>query len=134
MYHILNVGKIVDSFSCNSLFDFSTICVSIDVFLDSDDIIIDSGSIKKVKTSVAVYNTPNTHYIQLEGISTNIGLSSVGGVLKPDTFGYIYIYVKNTSLQSRALPKQMKLGSIYIKQFYDDCCNIDCNIESSYPL
>jgi len=130
MCHILDVAKIVDSFGCNSLFNFSTICVSIDVCLASDDV-IDSGSIKKVRTNVAVYNTPSTHYIQLEGISTNIGLSSVDGVLKTDTFGYIYVYVKNSSLQTHALPKQMKIGSISIKKFYD-CCNIDCNIDSPY--
>ncbi|HIF02108.1 MAG TPA: hypothetical protein EYQ84_01820 [Nitrospinaceae bacterium] len=128
MYHILDVAKIVESFSCDSQLKYTQIHLGIDVCL-ADDEVIDVGSTKKVKTCAAVYNIPNTHYIQLEGISTNIGICSIGGVLNPDTFGYIHIYVKNTSLQSHALPKHMQLGSIFVKPFYDGC-NIDYNIES----
>jgi len=123
MYHILDVGNIVDSFSCNSPCGYGQIHLGIDVYSDNDEV-IESGSVKKVKTRAAVFNIPKTHYIQLEGISTNIGICSSGGVLNPDTFGNIYIYVKNTSLQSQSLPKQMKLGSIFVKPFYD-CSNID---------
>jgi len=123
MYHILDVGNIVDSFSCNSPCEYTQIHLGIDVCSDDDEV-IESGSVKKVKTRTAVFNTPETHYIQLEGISTNIGICSIGGVLNPDTFGNIHIYVRNTSLQSQSLPKQMKLGSIFVKPFYD-CSNID---------
>jgi dUTPase len=129
MYHILDVGKIVDSFSCHSLCKYTQIHLGIDVCLDDDEV-IESGSVKKVKTHAAVYNIPITHYIQVEGISTNIGICSIGGVLHPDTYGYIHIYVRNTSLQSRSLPKQMKLGSIFVKPFYD-CCNVDYDTMSA---
>ena len=92
--------------------------IAFDVCLLNESI-IQSGVTLKVKTTVAVYNISDTHYIEFKGIKTNIGIFTQEGVLRNDSFRYLYVYVHNTSLETRKLPSQMQLGSVFIKPFLD---------------
>ena len=74
--------------------------IEIDVCLAHQDV-IESGVTKKVKSAVGIYNIPESHYVNFRGIQTNIGLFTKESVLKSDSFGYLYVYVHNASLQER---------------------------------
>ena len=117
MYCYIDVGLIVQALPLQSSTNTYP-NIEFDVCLLNESI-IQSGVTQKVKTTVAVYNIPDTHYIEFKGIKTNIGIFTKEGVLRNDSFGYLYVYVHNTSLEIRKLPSQMQLGTLLIKPFLD---------------
>ena len=118
----INVGHIVQSLPesdeswKNSCFHHATI--ELDVCL-AEEVTIESGGTTKVKSCAAVYNIPDTHYVDFRGIRTNIGIFTREGVLKNNSFGFLHVYVHNSSLESHTLPSRMRLGSLKITRYID---------------
>ena len=119
MCQYIDVTQIVHALPItSSLLNRSNIIVEFELRSANEEI-MESGAIKKIKTSTAVYNIPDTHYVEFRGVKTNIGLSTEDGILKSDTFGYVYVHVENLSLQRHTLPFLMNVGSLSIKQYKD---------------
>ena len=118
----IDVSRIIQSLpesdeSCNnSCFHHAT--VQFDVCL-AEESTVESGGVIKVKTCAAVYNIPDTHYVDFHGIRTNIGVSTKEGALKNNSFRYMYAYVHNSSLGTHILPSRMKLGYLTISRYID---------------
>ena len=103
----------------------STLCshdvnIEFEICLENEEI-IESGVTKKMRTCAAVFNIPDTHYIVFKGIKTNIGVFTKEGVIKNNSFGYVYAYVHNYATQSHILPIGMKMGVLSIKPYHDVC-------------
>ena len=117
MCEYIDVGQIVHFLPDLSNPSAST-KIEIDVCLAQEDV-IKSGVTKKVRSSVGIYNIPESHYVEFKGVHTNLGIFTKESVLKNDTFGYLYVYVHNASIEKHTLPFQMKLGYLSIKPYAD---------------
>ena len=127
MCQYIDVTQIVRALPTTSiLLNRSNITVEFELRSAYEEI-MESGAIRKIKTSTVVYNIPDTHYVEFRGVKTNIGLSTEDGVLKNDIFGYVYVHVENLSLQRHTLPVLMNVGSLSIKQYKDfsGCDTVD---------
>ena len=79
----------------------------------------DSCSTRKVRSSTVLYNLPLSHYAEFTGISTNIGIITKSGMLNNNVCGNVHVCVYNSSTESCILPAGMRLGLLYLKQYYD---------------
>ena len=88
----------------------------------SGEEVLDSGETKLVQTCtiILVDNIPSSHYMKFEGITTNIGLHTLSGVLKNDFSGYFYARTHNSSTEVFKLPSGTYIGSLVLKKFYDN--------------
>ena len=84
-----------------------------------DEELIESGITKIVQSCTVLYNLPDSHYLRFKGFSTNIGMFTLGGVLKNDFCGYFHAMVHNSSLQTLKFPPGTYLGSLIVKKYYN---------------
>ena len=118
MSKLINIGDIVQALTFNSSCIHDNIIVEFDICLYHDEV-LDSGTSKKLRTCIMVWNVPETHYLEFKGITTNIGVSTKTGVLNVNSCGYVHVDVYNSSTQTRNLPSQMTLGSLSLKRYMD---------------
>ena len=111
----IDVGGIVGSLpkQNNPMYSSS---IEIDVCLLNEDT-IESGGTKKLRTNVGICNIPETYYAEFVGVKTSAGVWTKEGVLRNESYGYLFVYIHNNALESRFLPAGMKLGHISIKPF-----------------
>lgn len=113
MYHYVDVNQIVNTLYCEDQTEF---LIEFPVYCDQPSF-ISPGEKLKIPTLTYVFNIPKTHFVEFNGITTNISISTYNGVIHPDTYGLIYITLVNTSLELREVPKHIKLGSIKIRKY-----------------
>ena len=113
MFHYIDVNKIVNALYCE---DQTNFLIEFPVYSDQA-IFITPGEKVKVPTLTYVFNIPKSHFVQFKGITSNISISTTSGVLHPDTYGLVCVQLLNFSLESRDIPKSIKLGSIEIKKY-----------------
>ena len=72
-----------------------------------------------MKSSTVLYNLPLSHYAEFTGISTNIGIITKSGIMNNNVCGNVHVCLYNSSTESCTLPAGMRLGLLYLKQYYD---------------
>ena len=84
--------------------------------------VIDSGETKRVQTCTLILfdDIPSSHYMKFEGITTNIGLRTLSGVLKNDFSGYFYAMTHNSSTEALKVPSCTYVGSLVLRKFYNN--------------
>ena len=120
MSKLINIGDVVEALTLtdNSTCIHDNMKVEFDICLYQDEV-LDSGTSKKLRTCIAVYNVPNTHYLEFKGIATNTGIYTNSGVFDANFCGYMHVNVSNSSTQTRNLPSQMTLGTLALKRYMD---------------
>ena len=86
----------------------------------ADKEMIKCGESKQIQSCSILFNFPDSHYGEIKGFSTNIGLHSIGGVLKGNFSGYLYIKAYNSGIEPLTLPSGMFIGTLVIKKFYEE--------------
>ena len=120
MSKLINVGDVVDAITLTekSTCIHDNTKVEFDICLYQDEI-VDSGTSKKLRTCIAIYNIPNTHYLEFKGIATSTGIYINSGIFDASFCGYMYVNVFNSSTQTRNLHSQMMLGTLALKRYTD---------------
>ena len=87
----------------------------------SGEEVLDSGETKLIQTCTIILfdNILSSHYMKFKGITTNIGLRTLSGVLKNDFSGYFYVKTHNSSTNILKIPSGTYLGSLHLRKFYD---------------
>ena len=88
----------------------------------SGEEVLDSGETKLVQTCTIILfdNIPSSHYMKFEGITTNIGLRTLSGVLKNDFSGYFYARTHNSSTDVLKISSGTYIGLLVLRKFYDN--------------
>ena len=95
---------------------FYTPRLEIDVCL-LEGLTIESGGTRKRRTNIGICNIPDTHNVNFTGIKNSACILTKDGVLKSSSYGYLYVYTHNSSIDSRTLHRGMKMGSLSIKPY-----------------
>ena len=73
----------------------------------ADEELIEAGRTKRIQSCTVLYNLPDTYYLKFKGVSTNIGMYTLSGVVKNDFFGYFHAVVHISSLESLTIPPEL---------------------------
>ena len=65
-----------------------------------EECLIECGGTKKLRTNVGICNIPENYYVEFVGLKTSAGVWTKEGILKNDSFGYLFVYVHNSSLEN----------------------------------
>ena len=109
----INVKQIVECILCGNQVD--TI-IEFPIYANVE-LEIKQGRYMKIETTSSIYNIPDTHFVSFKPVTTNIGIFTKEFVLYPTSFGKIFVDVYNSSLETRIIPRFMKIGSIAIKKY-----------------
>ena len=77
--------------------------------------LIEYGETKLIQSCTILYNFPDSHYGEINGFTTNIGLHIFSGVFKRSFSWYFFVKVYNPSTKPNRLPYGMFIGSFLIK-------------------
>ena len=117
MIQYIDVGDIVqnlpETMSVNPIYNTR---LEIDVCL-LEEVTIESGGTRKLRTNIGICNIPDTHYVNFSGIKNSASVFTKEGVLKNISYGHLYVYTHNSSTESRTLPEGMKMGCLSIKPY-----------------
>ena len=88
MCNYIDISKIVEALPENDNYHHD-IKIELPMF-SADKEMIKCGESKQIQSCSILFNFPDSHYGEIKGFSTNIGLHSIGGVLKGNFSGYLY--------------------------------------------